>query len=204
MPSARRIDDYIAPGSRGRGPPGQQGDREAGCPEELLARVAERAAEKVTALYLTKLLDEIDALRREVDALRSEVQRLARAVARSHQRRGSQGDAGGRRKGSGLAELLSKEGYILGGEARARLGYGPARLQSEAEELGAVVVELDGDLAIVDRRIFEEFLAELASVDTPDPNEAARRLGRFERLFNELRRSGRVYFDARRGYWRLL
>ncbi|GAB6147625.1 hypothetical protein [Stetteria hydrogenophila] len=197
MGKGRRIDEYLG-GERGA-PRGA-----SGCDSAVIERAAEIAAEKVVARFLSKVVDEIEAIRREVESLRVEVERLSKLV----QSLGRSGGKGFRSRRTGdsseLAEVLSREGYIFASEARAKLGIGPLRLKSEAEKLGAVVIEGEGDVAVVDRRAYEEFVAMLSSVKTSDPVEASKQLGRYERLFNELRRGGRLYFDARRAMWRIL
>ncbi len=195
MGKGRRIDEYLGGGRR----PGE--DRAGDCDKIIAERAAELAAEKVAARFLSRIVDEIEAMRREVESLRAEVERLSNQIQSS----GARARLGQRGRGrSALADFLAKEGFILGSEAKAKLGVGPLRLKAEAEEVEAVVIEMEGDIAVMDRRAYEEFVALLASVKTSDPLEAARQMGKFERLFTELRRSGRVYFDARRSMWRIL
>lgn len=197
MGRGRRIDEYLGGGRR------PVESRASDCDKIIAERAAELAAEKVAARFISRIVDEIEAMRREVESLKTEVEKLSkqlqsiRASGGVRQRHRGKG-------GSNLAEVLAKEGFILGSEAKAKLGLGPLRLKSEAEEMGAVVIEMEGDIAVMDRRAYEEFVALLASVKTSDPIEAARQMGRYERLFTELRRSGRAYFDARRSMWRIL
>lgn len=192
MSKARRIDEYISRGDRPQGDAGV-----GGCDRADVERAAELAAEKVSARYLSKIIEELVALRREVEALRGEVEKLSKQAQ-------PPAPGAGRGTAPGLREFLAREGFVLGSEARAKLGVSPSRLRSEAGSIGAVVLEMEGDIAVMDKRAYEEFIALLSSIKTSDPSEAARQMGRYERLFSELRRSGRVYFDARRSMWRLL
>lgn len=199
MARGRRIDDYLG-GGRSTRDEGQA----SGCDRVLAERAAELAAEKVAATFLSKIVDEIESLRREVELLRAELERMRKYLQQLQASGRSGPERRGRKRVSRLAEILAEKGFLFGSEARSKLGVSPLRLKSEAEEAGAVVIEMEGDIAVMDRRAYEEFLALLASLKTSDPVEAAKSMGRYEKLFTELRRSGRVYYDARRSMWRLL
>ncbi len=196
MRGSRRIDDYLGGGRPGerRRLPAARAEGDCGGLAERLERIEER---------LASLEEALEALRDSVDALRGEVARLRRLQAQAPTRGPGAGGSG--RPRSPLEELLAQSrGVVLASEARARLRVSAERILDEAERIGAVTLEAGGDVAIMTRDAYHRFLKALEAARSSDPEEAAEAMGEFKRVFAALRRSGEVYYDARRGHWVLL
>jgi len=196
----RRIDDYMdmdTPRTRStrisRAEP-------AGCRD--IEETVRATVEAVLQESLRALGEEVQKLREEVARLRAEIARLQAGQAQA--RRSPHGSRGRSRLADKLLDILAKEGYILASESKEKLGIGPYKLRELAAQTGSRIIALEGDLAVVDPEAYRELLMLLASTRTSDPGEAARRMGKYKRLFEKLRASSMVYYDARRGAWRLL
>jgi len=185
-----RIDDFIKEEKGG----GSIDRREA-------EKIALIAAEKAALLVYKGIVNELNEIRERIEGMMRELRELKNAIEKGQQPRGRP------RRGVGgagdLIEVLQTEGYILASEAKTKLGIGPNRLRLLAAEAGAEILEAEGDYAVVSRQALEEFKGLLASTRTSDASEAARRMGRYERLFRMLRMSGRLFYDPRAG-WRIL
>jgi len=197
----RRISDYL-----GEEPPTRP-HRKGGDDVDL---VIKKTVEATVAELVKGLLGEIRSLREAVESLSSRVEKLESAMRQCQagpQARAARGSRGGKRRSrlaDELASILESDGFILASKARARLGVSPQRLRDAAAEVGAEVVELAGDFAVVDREAMGEYLALLRTVKTSDPAEAAKAMGKYKELFEKMREATTVYYDARRGYWRMI
>lgn len=192
-----RIDDYL----RDSPEPRRGSNLDKGYERRLLEEIASLAAEKTAALITKGLLRELEELRSSLEALRRDVAEIKSEITRlkSAGRRGPRGLKGL----DELREALERDGFILASEAKSKLGVSPYRLRVLAGELDAIILESEGDYAVLSRRALEEFKALLVNTRTPDAEEAAKSMGRYERLFRMLRDGGRVFYDSRHG-WRLL
>lgn len=179
----KRIDEFIpAHGAARSGVAGQRGRQ---CTREDLERI----------------VDVLDDVIKRLEALEAAVSQIRAMLEQGTARGGRPGRRAGR---SRLWEALRESKYVMASESRAKLGISPQRLRSEAMAEGLVIVDAGGDFAVMSKSSFEEFKAMLAGVSTSDPEEAARELGGYGRLFQALRSGGQVYYDARRRRWRLL
>ncbi|MCE4602560.1 MAG: hypothetical protein F7B18_05185 [Desulfurococcales archaeon] len=173
-PRRRRIDEFLG----------------EGCDPDEVARLA---AEKAVALLAKGILEELREIRERLDRLEEEVRR----------------GRGQRRRGGGLVErvreALERDRYILGSQARGKVGVSPQALYGVASGMDGVrIIDAGGDFIVFDSMGFDEFRALLSTIQTSDPEEAARRLGPFGDAFNALRRAGSVYFDGRERRWRIV
>ncbi len=160
-----------------------------GCDPDEVARLA---AEKAVALLAKGILEELKEVRERLERLEAEVKR-----------------GRGRRRGGGLVEkvreALERDRYILGSQARGKVGVSPQALYGVASGMDGVrIIEAGGDFIVFDSMGFDEFRALLSTIQTSDPEEAAKRLGPFRDAFNALRRAGSVYFDGREKRWRIV
>jgi len=193
----RRISDYL--GEEPPRPPQRRGSD--------VDLVIKKTVEATVAELVKGLLGEIRSLRETVESLARRVEKLEATVRSCQaQARGSpqRGKPRRSRLADELAGILEAEGYVLASRARARLGVSPQRLRDLAAEVGAEIVELAGDFAVVDREAMGEFLALLKTVRTSDPAEAAKAMGKYKELFEKMREATTVYYDARRGHWRMI
>jgi len=78
------------------------------------------------------------------------------------------------------------------------------RVVEELKRGGLVELKLEDDTLFVDPEVYELLVRGLSELRSGDPEEAVEALGRAGRLFNELFRRGLLFFDARRGEWRML
>jgi len=194
----RRIDDYM-------GPPGARGARTSRAGPGDCRDIEDTVRATVEAVLqesLRALSEEVRRLREEVARLRAEIARLQ--AGQGPARRSPQGSRGRNRLADKLLDVLAQEGYVLASESKEKLGIGPYKLRELAAQTGSKIIALEGDLAVIDPEAYREFLMLLASARSSDPGEAARRMGKYKRLFEKLRASSMVYYDARRGAWRLL
>jgi len=192
----RRISDYL--GEEPPRPPQRRADD--------VDLVIKKTVESTVAELVKGLLGEIRSLRESVESLSRRVEKLEAAVrsCQAPARGGAQRRGRRSRLADELAGILEGEGYVLASRARARLGVSPQRLRDLAAEVGAEIVELAGDFAVVDREAMGEFLALLKTVRTSDPAEAAKAMGKYKELFEKMREATTVYYDARRGHWRMI
>ncbi len=175
MARSRRIDDFLG----------------EGCDPEEVARLA---AEKAVALLARSLLEEIRELRARVEKLEEEVRRSGR---RGGGRRGSVVDR--------VGEVLERERFVLGSQARGKTGLSPQALLGIVSGMeGVRVIDAGGDYVVFDSIGFEEFQALLSSIQSGDPEEAAREMGSFRDAFNALRRGGVVYYSGREKRWKIV
>ena len=154
------------------------------------------------------ILGELRRIREEVEALSKKLEEVEGALQACRQQAGRAPQGRGQQRRSKLVdkllEILDMEGYVLASKSREKLGVSPYKLRDLALDAGARVVELDGDFAVIDPRAYREFLVLLASTRTSDPEEAAKSMGRYRELFEKMRASSLVYYDAGRGSWRVL
>ncbi|BAN89571.1 hypothetical protein [Aeropyrum camini] len=176
----RRIDEYIP--SRGRGSEGGSLDEDLSV---QLAEIRERMSR------IEKRLDEVEG--------------LLKAILRLLK---SGSDRGVSRRGGSLEDrvldVIGRDGYLLASESRSKTGLSPPALVSLARNLGLIVLDAGGDIAVMTPESYSRFRSMLREVSTSDPEEASSRLGEYGRLFLLLRRKGSVYYDVREGGWRLL
>ncbi len=184
MSYSRRLDDYIKPGRQGRAVQSRPIHGPATTYSDIAKRL-EHIEARLEALE-ESLKEVLEALRR----LESKLDRL---------------EKGGRALGEHrLRSLIEKEGFLLISEARQKLGISPSRLLSLARDLGLVVLDLDGDAAVMSENAYMEFKSKLASIKTSDPEEAASLMGRFAKVFALLRRKGDIYYDSKSRSWKML
>jgi hypothetical protein len=184
----RRIEDFLNRNERVSAQSPRSGDTL--CTKEDLSRLEDMLAKVLSRLEEIQL--ELSDLR---GALKTIIDRRGASEGRSSR---------GFRRRSRLAEALREVKYILASESRSRLGMSPHTLRAEAAALGLKILDAGGDFAVLTKDGFEEFKALLSAIETPDPAEAAKEMGDYERLFQALRAGGQVYYDARRRMWRLL
>ena len=192
-----RIDDYLRDSPEHK----RESNPNKGYERRLLEEIASLAAEKTAALVTRGLLRELEELRKALETLRRDLAEVKSEIAKLKST-GIRGPKGLRGLDE-LKEVLERDGFILASEAKSKLGVSPYRLRVLAGELDAVILESEGDYAVLSRRALEEFKALLVNTRTPDAEEAAKFMGRYERLFRVLRDGGRVFYDSRHG-WRLL
>lgn len=200
MPARRRrLDEYL-PGEGSRRHGGEHPARGKGRGGEELELLREIAA------GIARIEEDIAGIKREVETLRSMVEGLSKAISSLQHRAASRAEGrGAPADDSPLADLLQEEGgLVFASEVRQKLKMSLPRLMGEARRIGAIVLEAGGDIAIMTREAYSGFLRALREAQTSDPEEAARGMGPYERLFTLLRREGQVYYDARRGHWVLL
>ena len=192
----RKIDDFIHPHERG--------DQQCDSIETLI----KRTVEETIALLTKGIFRELKLIREALDDVRQEIRTIRDKLEMKYT--DTQGSPPitrerlKRKRTKTLSSILRKEGFILGSEARIKLGIPISRLQKEAIDEGLLIVELEGDIAVLSEEALEEFKLLLSSIRSPDPEEAARSLGKYMNLFNALRKAGRVFFDSRTGSWRLI
>jgi len=180
----RRIDDFLSVPGRGSRADSSPGSRE-----------------------LEGLYKELESLRESIEKLRTDVEeckRMLNGLLKAMEPRGASPRGQERGGAWSLRRIIKEMRFVMASEARARLGMSPQKLRSEAIAEGLVVVEAGGDFAVMTSDSLEEFKALLASLNTADPEEAARRLGEYGRLFQALRDGGQVYYDARKRRWVML
>ncbi len=187
----RKISDYLKE-------PGKTG------PAADVDVVIKKTVEATAAELVKALLAEIRRLREEVGQLRASIERLEKACSRGERprRQGAQGRDS--KLLDKLEDALAESGYLLASQSYEKLGVSPYRLRSLAVRAGARIVELENDYAVVDPEAYKEFVLLLSTVSTPDPGEAAKRLGKYGKLFEALRRSSMAYYDTKRKAWRIL
>ncbi|MCE4627567.1 MAG: hypothetical protein F7C34_00250 [Desulfurococcales archaeon] len=206
MPRRKRLNEYFSTESSTE----QRGTAQSRAIDrseaELIAKIA---AEKVFALMsgriisaLDKCLEKLEKLEKRLDMIEKSLQ--AGGLPGQRGRPKPQLRRGKGRLAERLEEYLDKHRFLLLSESRHKLGAPASRVREAADEIGAVQLELEGDIAILMPEHLEEFDALLAEAKSPDPLEAARKLGVYAQLFERMRRSGLVYYDSAKGYWRRL
>jgi len=220
MSYRRRLSDYITGGSReeptpkskvrtGNPPPEQLSDKNID-----IEKIIVKTAEATVASYTRTIRANLESLLSEIKLLREEVESLKKMCAQTKTAGQSSGIARtqgslekGRRRSpleSRLETALDKYRYVLGSEARSRVGMSPSKLREIADILGATIVEVGGDFAVIYPIHLREFDSILEGISTSDPDEASRKAGIYKRLFEKMRQAGLVYYDASRRAWRRL
>lgn len=170
--------------------------------------IVKKTVEATVAELARGILGELRRLREEVETLSKKLGQIEAALQACRQQAGRSQERRGQQRRSKLVdkllEILDTEGYVLASKSREKLGISPYKLRDLALDAGARVIELDGDFAVIDPRAYREFLVLLASTRTSDPEEAAKSMGRYRELFERMRASSLVYYDASRGAWRVL
>ncbi len=163
--------------------------------DELLEEALRRHGELVKREVLGELESialAVSDLARKIDEVSARLAKLEEAVKKLEQ--------GKRREKDPIAEKLASEGFLLASEIR---GMNPQAVIEAARNMGALVLDLGFDAAIVDRKAFREFQELLEEAKTSDEEEVRKALGRFYKLFRALRRAGMVYYDSKKKCWRI-
>ena len=189
MSSGKKLDEYL---SQGRGSRRLGGSPITPSPSEL-REIKEKL--RVIEAKVSILEDLLSEALETLKSIEAKLKRLEEAQMR--QRPGRSGS-------STFREYLEREGVILVSESKQKLGVSPQRAVSLARGLEAFVLDLEGDADIMTESTYREFLEKLSTVKTSDPEEAARMLGKYSRIFLLLRRKGDVYYDSRRRRWKLI
>ncbi len=218
MSYRRRLSDYITGGSRQEAKPKARREEQS---SELLygknidiEKIIVKTAEVTVASYIKSIRDNLESLLSEIKLLREEIESLKKMCAQmktvsqpsGYTRAQGALERGKRRSPleSRLETALDKYRYVLGSEARSRVGMSPSKLREIADSLGATIVEVGGDFAVIYPIHLREFDGILEGISTSDPDEASRKAGVYRRLFEKMRRAGLVYYDASRKAWRRL
>ncbi len=193
----RRISDYIG------GDAGPQRRTPASYDPRMLIKETVEAA---VAELAKGLVAEIRRLRESIEDLAARVERLEQEVRACRQQAPARASSKKRqsRLADRLVEILESDRYLLASKAREKLGVSPYKLRDLAGEVGAEIVDLNGDYAVIDPEALREFRMLLASTRQRDPEEAAKSLGVYRELFEKMRAASMVYYDAARGSWRML
>ncbi len=176
MPQRRTLDEFVA------GVPRLREERHSDAVLEAVMRLEEK----------------LNSLVEEVRTLAEELRSLAEAVRGLEERLSTAPGREARRKTA--YDLLKEQGFVSLSSLRGKVK-NPRALIDRLESKGAIVLELEDDVIAVDPGFYRSFLDELERIDTADEGEAARRLGRYSRLFEALRRTGLIYFDHRAKKW---
>ncbi|MCE4624982.1 MAG: hypothetical protein F7C35_03865 [Desulfurococcales archaeon] len=211
MPRRRKINDFFENPEPTMPLPQS---RASSVSEEDAEKIAKLAAEKVLAMFTPRVIEGLEKCDRKLAELQERLSTLERKIdditrlltSKPPSQSSKTPSPSGRTRAYArrLKDYLEKNKYILASEARSKLGIPPSRLLEVAEEVGAVTLNLEGDLAIMLPETLEEFEALLELVSTPDPGEAASKLGEYEKLFLKMLRNGLVYYDSSSRSWRRL
>ncbi|WP_240938911.1 hypothetical protein [Metallosphaera hakonensis] len=80
----------------------------------------------------------------------------------------------------------------------------PDALFDKLESQGAKIIWTAEERIAMDPTFYNNFIAKLAQIHTPDETEAQKHLSRQEHeLFQRLRKTGSIYFDNQDKYWKL-
>jgi inactivated superfamily I helicase len=205
MVKKRKIDDFL--GSYSRELSSQRKDTLKEL-REYIDLTAKTTAEKVIALFADRILRELEQINQRLQKLEEKLERLERGLTRTSMEKRETAKARLKNSKGRIARLLEsyldKHRYILGSEVKQKLGISMSRLEDTAEELGAIVIDVGGDIAVLMLQHLEEFDALLSTVNTPDPIEASQKLDIYSRLFDKMRKAGLIYYDASRNSWKRL
>ena len=195
----RRISDYLE-GAAARG---------SGRNVEEVEVIVKKTVEATVAELARGILGELRRLREEVESISQRLGELENAMRACRQQstrppRERRGETRRSKLVEKLLEILDTEGYVFASKSREKIGVSPYRLREIALDAGAKIIELEGDFAVIDPRAYREFLVILASTRTSDPGEASKSMGRYRELFEKMRASSLIYYDASRGSWRVL
>ncbi len=179
MPQRRTLDEFVA-GVR----------RQA-------ARQERQAPQSQVILMLRSIEERLTGLEEEVKSLAEEVRGIEETLRSIEGKLREQGQKPQRRT---AYDLLREQGFISLSSLRGKVR-NPRALVDRLEGMGAIVLELEDDVIVVDPSFYKSFIEELGKISTADEMEAARSLGRYARLFDALRRTGLIYFDHRNKKW---
>lgn len=99
-------------------------------------------------------------------------------------------------------EILREQGAIYESELKLN---NPDAFFDRLESQGAIVITTDSERIAIDRNFMEEFKKKITEIHTSDETEAQKYLTRQEyKLFQKLRQSSLIYFDADIKAWKLL
>ncbi len=188
----RRISDYL----------GEEGD--PGKPAVDVDVLIKKTVEATVAELVKGIIREIREMRESIEEVKARLEQVERKLSEC---RGPASRVKTKSRGGladKLAEILAEEGYVLASASRSKLGISPYRLRDLAEEVGARIVELGHDYAVMDPQAYREFILLLSTNKKRDPQEAAKAMGRYKELFEKMREAAIIYYDAKRGTWRII
>ncbi|MCS7107194.1 MAG: hypothetical protein NZ902_03715 [Acidilobaceae archaeon] len=161
-------------------------------------RMASLIAEKVSIILLKGLMPEIRRIRERVERMEQEIADIKDMLeSRGEKKRETS-------LGDFVRKSLRQEGYIVAGETSRRINASPSALVEEARKAGAVVLDAGTDAVLMSPSALEEFNRLMGETKTRDPEEAAKRMGKFAKAFETLRRGGVVIYDSKEGRWSIV
>ncbi len=176
-------------------------------PECLDRDEIKKVVESTLATFLSKILDNFKLLEDRVNKIQADLERLEKICEKSPVSEVRMPKHKNKKQSKLLEEfilLISEEGYAFLSKLINKIKVKPAIILTLAHKTGYVVLDLSGDYAILEPETYQEFILRLSNINTPDPIEASRKIGKFSLLFDKLRESSQVFFDARSRKWRLI
>ena len=178
------------------------GKKEKGGEEEESSRLA-----LVPGEVLAELVERVARLEEKVEKLEEELQELKRRHASGRQRRAEEKEERGRPPSlfQKALDALNAKGYVsLVKDLSRRNPDELGRVLKRLEQMGGVVLEVEGDTLIVHPSVYREFREKLETVEERDPVACAELFGRAGKLFNELYRRGLLYYSSKESRWKML
>jgi prefoldin subunit 5 len=174
-----------------------------------LERIAMIAAEKTVASLAKGLIKELEKLREDIEELKRNLEELRREVllVRDLVRAQSIKRVAASKNERLLTEIkdrINRYGYLLASELKNELGLSNLSIEKITKILeGVETIKTSSDLIIISKESFNEFKKRIKNIKTSDPLEASRLLGKFGKLFLNLRKDGLIIYNSK-GEWRLL
>ncbi len=178
---------------------GRKGRKREKLEESGLALVSEEV--------LGELVERVARLEERVGKLEEELQELKKRHASGRQMRAQEKEERSRPPSlfQRALDALNAKGYV---SVVKDLGKGDPeeheRVLKRLEQMGGVVMEVEGDTLIVHPSVYREFRERLETVGERDPVACVELFGRAGKLFNELYRRGLLYYSSKDSRWRML
>jgi len=153
------------------------------------------------ARRLAMLMERIEALEDRVKALEEKIKSLEQSERRAGEVAERRERAAKRRS---IAEILREQGVLFESDIANRIRDRDTFF-NKLSRVGAIVLELKGERVAIDPEFWKEFIQKLENISTSNEDEVSKILNPKEfRLFERLRESALLYFDATSKRWRLL
>jgi len=157
------------------------------------------------ARKLAMLMERIESVEDRIRALEERLKQIedvlqrSREAAERHERVAKRPS-----KKRSIAEILREQGVLFESDIANRIRDRDTFF-NKLSRVGAIVLELKGERVAIDPEFWKEFVQKLESLSTNSEDEVAKVLNQKEfRLFERLRESALLYFDATAKRWRLL
>ncbi len=162
--------------------------------EDYNTKLLELVLNKIEEVY-----EKVNELKSRVEAIESKLETIERAIERQKKTYAQERSGSTSSVIKSVMEKMNTKGYIIA--SRDIPPSVRSRILDSLKKMGAKEINLGDDLIIVHPVVYDALFKNLSRISIQDPIEASELMGEAKQLFQELVRTGILFFDFKKRRW---